>query len=333
MGEPAGIGPDIALAAWSLRKTAVVPAFVIIGSAQALIDRRAILGLENVWIETVSDPADALRLFETALPVIDLGHASAAGKPGVPDPNTAHLTIAAIRKAVDLTLDGQCTAVVTNPIAKDVLLDAGFEHAGHTEFLAQLATERFGSPFRAVMLMASDQLLAVPLTIHIPLAEVPALITEAAIAETAQIMDRELKRYFGFAEPRVAVCGLNPHSGENGKLGREDADVIEPAIQRLRNQGLRVSGPFPADTLFHESQRSQYDAVLAMYHDQALIPFKMLSFEDGVNVTLGLPFIRTSPDHGTAFALAGTGKANPSSLIAALKLADRMARTTAHTAP
>jgi 4-hydroxythreonine-4-phosphate dehydrogenase len=228
---------------------------------------------------------------------------------------------------------GDAAALVTNPIAKAVLYGAGFKHAGHTEFLASLAEAREpGRRYHPVMMLAADELKVVPLTVHIPLADVARSITRPAIEDTVRVLWDALRRDFGLEAPRIAVAGLNPHAGEGGSLGREEEDIIIPAIRELRSEGLPVTGPHSADTLFHAEARARYDAVLCMYHDQALIPLKTLAFDRGVNVTLGLPFVRTSPDHGTAFDIAGTGTARPDSLIASLRLADTIAarRANAH---
>ena len=225
---------------------------------------------------------------------------------------------------MSLVRAGSASAVVTNPIAKHVLYEAGFRHPGHTEFLAALASEGSGKTYHPVMMLWSEQLAVVPVTVHIPLADVPAALTTDLIVLTGRIVARELRERFGIAQPRLALAGLNPHAGENGAMGTEDARIIVPAIEILRQDGIEVTGPLPADTMFHASARSRYDAALAMYHDQALIPIKTIAFDEAVNVTLGLPFVRTSPDHGTAFDIAGKGIARPDSLMAALKLAARL---------
>ncbi len=246
---------------------------------------------------------------------------------GAPDARNARAVVAAIDAAVLAVRDGRARAVVTNPIAKSVLMADGFSHPGHTEYLGALAAAHFGvSAPNPVMLLASDELRVVPLTVHIPLARVAGAITKQSIVATAKVLDHSLRADFGFARPRIAVTGLNPHAGEDGRLGSEDQAIIAPAIAALVRDGLDVTGPYPADTLFHAAARTTYDAVLAMYHDQALIPIKTLAFDRGVNVTIGLPFVRTSPDHGTAFSIAGSGQAQATSLIEALKMADAMAR-------
>ncbi len=321
-GDPAGIGPDIALAAWLRRAETGVPPFLYIGDPDVLRARAALLGLE-VPLRAAS-PAEAVAVFPEALPVL----AIAAGAPvtaGLPDPATASGTIAAIEMAVALTQRGETGAVVTNPIAKSVLYESGFSFPGHTEFLADLAARAAGRPLHPVMLLAGPKLRAVPVTIHIPLSAVPGTLTADLILDTCRITHADLRARFGIAAPRLAVSGLNPHAGENGAMGHEDEAVITPAIRQLQAEGIDARGPLPADTMFHAAARATYDAAICMYHDQALIPAKALGFDDSVNATLGLPFIRTSPDHGTAFALAGKGTAKADSLIAALKLAGQLA--------
>ena len=326
IGEPAGIGPDISLALWTKRETLGVPPFLLLGDPDLLAARARLLGL-SVKIE-VAGVADAPARFASALPVQPLGMAATAA-PGKPDATSAAVVRAAIEQAVALVQAGKAAAVVTNPIAKAVMQQAGFPFPGHTEFLASLAASGGGKAPRPVMLIWSEELAVVPVTIHVPLAEVPRLLTADLIVETGRIVVREFVQRFGIARPRLAVCGLNPHAGESGMLGGEDEAVVRPAVERLRADGIDASGPWPADTLFHAEARARYDVALGMYHDQVLIPAKTLAFDHAVNVTLGLPFVRTSPDHGTAFDLAGTGKANPSSLRAALKLAARLAEAEA----
>ncbi|MDH6266801.1 4-hydroxythreonine-4-phosphate dehydrogenase [Rhizobium sp. SG_E_25_P2] len=321
-GDPAGIGPDIALAAWLERRSAALSPFIYIGDPGVLAARAALLGIDAPIREC--DVEDAAAIFDEALPVLPVaaGCDVIAGKP---DSLSAPGTIGAIEAAVELTLSGRTAAVVTCPIAKSVLYDAGFAFPGHTEFLADLASKALGDAVTPVMMIAGPELRTVPVTIHIPLKDVPAALTEDLVYQTALITARDLQSRFGIACPRLALSGLNPHAGEDGALGAEDAAVIAPAIARLRAEGVDVIGPLPADTMFHKAARETYDVAICMYHDQALIPAKALGFDDGVNVTLGLPFIRTSPDHGTAFSLAGTGKARASSLIAALRMAADMA--------
>ena len=324
LGEPAGIGPDLALVAWQRRAELDLPAFYIIGEPDFLNARARALGLEIPISEV--DPANAAGAFRRALPVVPLGLPVTAA-PGRPDATSAPAAIASIRRAVADVLAGRAAAVVTNPIAKSVLYRAGFAHPGHTEFLAELAAEATGQPVQPVMLLWSSELSVVPVTIHIPLKDVVAALTADLIVTTARIIARDMAKRFGLARPRIAVAGLNPHAGEDGGLGTEDRDIVAPAVARLRAEGIDAVGPLPADTMFHERARAAYDVALCMYHDQALIPVKTLAFDHAVNVTLGLPFVRTSPDHGTAFDIAGTGKANPASLIAALTLAARLSAT------
>jgi 4-hydroxythreonine-4-phosphate dehydrogenase len=321
MGEPAGIGPDITLLAWAeLRHESGLP-FIALADPEALAERAARLGL-GMPLAVVSEPAEAAARFPQALPVLPV-ELPCRPAPGSIESATAAAVIRAIDRAVDLTLAGEASAVVTNPIQKETLYAAGFAHEGHTDYLAALAHAR-GHAAEPVMMLANAFVRVVPVTVHIPLKDVPGRLTREAIVTQGRIVARHL-RDCGFAEPRLAVTGLNPHAGEGGRMGREEIDVIAPAIAQLRAEGLSVQGPLPADTAFHEEARAGYDAILCMYHDQALIPVKALDFHGGVNCTLGLPFIRTSPDHGTALALAGTGKARPDSLIAALRLAARLA--------
>ncbi|WP_412506389.1 4-hydroxythreonine-4-phosphate dehydrogenase PdxA [Roseovarius sp. SYSU LYC5161] len=311
-GEPAGIGPELAARAWaSLR--ADLP-FFLIGDPAHLPD--------GTPVAEIDDPAEAAAVAPKALPVLRHGFDGPA-RPGLPDPAHAQAVIDVIAQGVDLVRAGTASALCTAPISKQALqAGADFAHPGHTEYLAALAGVE-----RVVMMLASDRLRVVPTTIHIPLAEVPRALTPGLLAETLRITEAGLRRDFGIDAPRLAVAGLNPHAGEGGRMGREEIEVIAPVLDRLRAQGMDLSGPLPADTMFHAAARARYDAAVAMYHDQALIPIKTLDFDRGVNLTLGLPFIRTSPDHGTAFDIAGQGKADPTSLIEALKLADRMART------
>jgi 4-hydroxythreonine-4-phosphate dehydrogenase len=321
IGDPAGIGPDITLCAWSARAREAVPSFVLIGDPAVLSARARALGLD-VPIAELSAIEAGPSQFQRALPVLPIaGEGEIVA--GRPDRCTAPLVTQSIERAVGLLQQGAARAVVTNPIAKAVLYGAGFTFPGHTEYLAALASPE-GQPLHPVMMLAGPSLRVVPVTIHVPLKEVPGLLTRELIVKTIAIVAESLERYFGVKRPRLAVSGLNPHAGEAGSLGREETETIAPAIEEARAMGLDVAGPYPADTMFHEAARATYDAAICMYHDQALAPFKTLAFEEGVNVTLGLPFIRTSPDHGTAFDLAGTGKARPRSLIEALRMASAM---------
>jgi 4-hydroxythreonine-4-phosphate dehydrogenase len=321
LGEPAGIGPDITLLAWSRRNELKLPPFYLLGDVTFLEQRAKALGLKVSLAEVA--PHDAGTAFAKALPVVATGRPATAS-PGAPDASSADAALASIRQAVADVQSGQASAVVTNPIAKSVLYQAGFRHPGHTEFLAELAATNGNAP-QPVMMLWSPLLAVVPVTIHLSLREAINRLSTQLIVDTARIVAAGLNQSFGLARPRLALSGLNPHAGEDGSLGTEDKTIVAPAIDILRAEGLDVRGPLPADTMFHEAARKTYDCAICMYHDQALIPIKTLAFDDGVNVTLGLPFVRTSPDHGTAFDIAGTGRANPASLVAALRLADRMA--------
>ena len=321
MGDPSGIGLDITFDLWMARATLELPPFLFIGAPEALKSRAQMRGLDVAV--TAATPETAAAVFGEAIPVqpIPLLEPVVAG---VPSSQNGQAIIGAIETAVDFTLAGRTSAVVTNPIAKSVLYEAGFAFPGHTEFLADLAARATGRSALPVMLLAGPKLRSIPVTIHIPLKDVPAALTEDLVYETALTAATDLKKRFGIAAPRLAVAGLNPHAGEGGALGREDAAIVAPAIARLKAAGINAFGPLPADTMFHDAARATYDVAICMYHDQALIPAKALGFDDSVNVTLGLPFIRTSPDHGTAFPLAGTGRAKPDSLLAALRLAQEL---------
>jgi 4-hydroxythreonine-4-phosphate dehydrogenase len=296
---------------------------MLLGDETVLAARAEALGL-RVPLGTVTNADEALDLFAEALPVLPIEIAGEVVT-GRPDLAAMAAVKQSIETAVSLVRGGEARAVVTNPISKSLLYQTGFTFPGHTEYLAALASDS-DTPLLPVMMLAAGPFRVVPVTIHIPLKDVPAKLTKELLLATIKTTDKDLRRYFGIARPRLAISGLNPHAGEDGSLGREEIDVIAPAIEAARADGLDVTGPHPADTLFHETARAHYDAALCMYHDQALVPFKTLAFEEGVNVTLGLPFVRTSPDHGTAFDIAGTGKANPRSLIEALRLADAMTR-------
>jgi len=321
LGEPAGIGPDIALLAWLRRDELKLPPFYLLGDAAFVARRAEALGLKVPVAEVGT--ALACTAFAQALPVAATGKHATAG-PGKPDASSADAALSSIRQAVADVVAGRASAVVTNPIAKSVLYRAGFKHPGHTEFLAELAASNGKTP-QPVMMLWSPALAVVPVTIHLPLREAIAQLSTDLIVSTARIVAAGLKRRFAIARPRLALSGLNPHAGEDGSLGSEDRTIVAPAVEILRGEGIDARGPLPADTMFHAAARRTYDCAICMYHDQALIPIKTIAFDDGVNVTLGLPFIRTSPDHGTAFDIAGTGRANPASLIAALRLAARMA--------
>jgi 4-hydroxythreonine-4-phosphate dehydrogenase len=317
-GEPAGVAPEITGAAWrALRGEDIC--FFLIGDLHYWRARNP--GLE---IRGIAAPAEAAACFTEALPVLHRPLACHP-KPGTIDISTAPQVIAAIDEAVDLAFKGEIGGMVTNPIQKEALYAAGFRHQGHTDYLAHLSAKR-GQLVQEVMMLVAEDLRAIPVTVHIPLKDVPAALTEETIIAQARATARDLRRYFGIATPRLAFTGLNPHAGENGTMGREEIDVIIPALQKLRAEGFIILGPMSADTAFHAEARKAYDAILCMYHDQALIPVKTLDFHGGINVSLGLPFIRTSPDHGTALGIAGQHIANPKSLIAALRLASQMAQ-------
>jgi 4-hydroxythreonine-4-phosphate dehydrogenase len=322
VGDPSGIGPDVALLAWSLRKDLSVPPFLLIGDLSQLKQRAIALGYKIEF--QICEPESADAVFSSALPIQQLSNAHIEF-PGIPLHSNAAGTIEAIDLAVSMTFEGRTSALVTCPIAKKPLYDAGFAFPGHTEYLGHLCSKRTGMSVLPIMMIAGPDLRTVPVTIHIPLKDVPQALTSDLIYETARIVHRDLQRCFGVAVPRLAIAGLNPHAGENGALGLEDDVVIRPAIERLQQAGINAFGPLPADTMFHAAARARYDVAICMYHDQALIPAKAIAFDDGVNVTLGLPIIRTSPDHGTAFDISGKGLARPDSLIAALKMAATMA--------
>jgi len=323
MGEPAGIGGEIALQAW-LRRGDGVPLFYVIDDPDRLAGLAARLGW-TVPIKPIATSGEAAKVFPNALPVLPVGGKCLA-EPGRPSPADARLVIGAIDRAVAEVKAGRAAAVVTNPINKEALYGTGFRHPGHTEYLGELAGRLYrAADVTPVMMLASRALRVVPVTIHLALREAIAALTSAAIVTAGHITHRALQRDFSIATPRLAVAGLNPHAGEGGALGSEDRDIVMPAIAELRAAGIDATGPLAADTMFHPAARRGYDAALCMYHDQALIPIKTLDFDGAVNVTLGLPFIRTSPDHGTAFDIAGKGVARPDSLIAALELAAEMA--------
>ena len=310
-GDPSGVGPEIAVKAWQVLGDTLP--FVWIGDPAHLP--------EGTTVSVIDGPEDAGEASRGGLPVLPHPFPSPA-VPGQPSPANAQSVVEVIARAVELVTQGRTSSVCTAPISKrELAVNAGFTFPGHTEYLAHLA-----GVDDVVMMLAAAELKVVPATIHIPLADVPRLLTPDLLETTIRILRRSLIEDFAIAAPRIAVAGLNPHAGEGGLLGSEETAWIEPLCNRLREEGLPILGPLPGDTMFHAAAREGYDAAVAMYHDQALIPIKTLAFDRGVNVTLGLPFVRTSPDHGTAFGIAGLGKADPTSLIEALKLADRMAR-------
>ncbi len=322
MGEPAGIAPDITIAAW--RKLAgSTNRFFLIGDGNAISKRAELLGVDCP-VALIGNPDEAHEKFANALPVLHEPLPDAVNCGQITRGN-AELVLASIKRAVELVCAGRIGGMVTNPIHKKVLYSAGFEHQGHTDFLAELARHH-GFAANPVMMLVTGDLRTVPLTVHIPLKDVPKALTQALIIDQTRTVFRDLQHRFGIANPRIGMTGLNPHAGEGATIGLEERDVIAPAIGLLAEDGIHVAGPLPADTLFHDEARARYDVIVCMYHDQALIPIKAIGFYDGVNTTLGLPFVRTSPDHGTALPLAGTGRANPGSLIAALRLAADMVK-------
>ncbi len=317
LGDPAGVGPEIVAAAWAALR-ASGPSFLAVGDARTL-------AAAGAPVAPIAGAAEASDRFADALPVLDLP-LSEPPVPGRPSPQAAPFVVRWIEAAVQLALDGAATGVVTAPIAKAALYEAGFAYPGHTEFIGELTRAAPMAGARGpVMMLAAGNLRAALVTVHEPLARVPALVTEERIVAAGIVLAEALRRDFGIAQPRIAVAGLNPHAGEGGALGREEIEVVGPAVEALQRRGVDARGPLPADSLFHEAARATYDAVLCLYHDQALIPVKMLDFWGGVNLTLGLPIVRTSPDHGTAFDIAGQGVARPDSLIAAIRMAAAIA--------
>ena len=311
LGDPAGIGPEIVAKSWERRGSGSVPGFFAVGDP---------LALRAVWdgpVQVIADPAEAIACFRHALPVISVSAGSPI-VPGAPDFEGARNSLDALEIAVGLARSGAASGLVTGPVSKSQLYAIGFTHPGQTEFVA----ERCGVSSELVaMMLVGPTLKTVPVTVHERIRDVPDVLTSDLIVARGRATARGLRRQFGIERPRIAVAGLNPHAGENGALGSEEQEIIVPALERLREEQIDVSGPHPADTMFHSAARSGYDAALCMYHDQALVPLKALHFEEGVNMTLGLPIVRTSPDHGTAFAIAGTGRADPGAMLAALKTA------------
>nr|WP_033407001.1 4-hydroxythreonine-4-phosphate dehydrogenase PdxA [Kiloniella laminariae] len=319
MGEPAGIGGELTLKAWLERRHTTASPFFTIDDPQRLETLAAQLGLE-VPIKVITGPEEAAGCFAEALPVLSQKLSDAVIY-GQANPANGKAVLASIERAVELVQQQRAAAVVTNPINKAALYDIGFRHPGHTEYLADLA----GISTPSVMMLACAQLRVVPVTIHLALAQAIKQLNDELLSHTIRTTHRALQEDFGIAAPRLAVSGLNPHAGENGSMGREEIELIIPTLERLRKEGINLIGPLPADTMFHAGARKNYDVAICMYHDQALIPIKTLDFDGGVNITLGLPFIRTSPDHGTAFDIAGKGIAKPDSLLAALDMAADMA--------
>jgi len=322
LGDPAGIGPEVLAKCWDNRASFGLPPFVAIGDPRSV---------EAVWdgpIEIITDPREADSAFDVGLPLIQLT-AAEADVPGHPSVAGAHCSLDSLELAVGLARSGSAAGVVTGPVAKEQLYAIGFAHPGQTEFVA----ERCGvASSNVAMMLAGPTLRTVPVTTHLAVAAISRHLTTSLIEARGRAVLRGLQRSFGIADPRLAIAGLNPHSGEGGALGREEIEIIAPAIAILADEGWRVTGPHPADTLFHASARANYDAAMCMYHDQALIPVKALHFEDAVNVTLGLPIIRTAPDHGTAFDIAGQNKADPRPMAAAIRMAAECALNRAATA-
>ncbi len=311
MGDSAGIGPEITAKAWAAREAEGLATFFAVG------DPKAVRAVWNGPIAQISDPREAVAAFADALPILPIGDTGPV-VPGAPSLGTAHIALQSLEVATGLASAGAAGGLVTGPVSKAQLYAIGFTHPGQTEFVA----ERCGiTADNAVMMLAGPTLRVVPITVHVPLALVPSLISPELIVAKGRVTARGLQRNFGIANPRLAFAGLNPHAGEGGAIGREEIDVLAPAIERLRAEGIDATGPFAADTLFHARARAGYDAALCLYHDQALIPIKTLHFDDGVNLTLGLPIVRTSPDHGTAFDIAGRDAAHPGAMIAAIKMA------------
>lgn len=319
LGDPAGVGPELLAEAWVHRDAQGLPAFFVAGGAEVM--REAVRQRElAVPVVEIFHPAEAIECFDRAMPV--LAGADGDYRPGLPDRAGAELALASLTEATALTCAGEADALVTAPIAKALLAEVGFDHPGQTEFVAAACSY---APGDAVMMLAGPQLRTVPLTVHVALAQVPGLLSSAMIERKARIVAMALTRDFGIENPRIAIAALNPHAGEQGRMGSEEAEIITPAIDTLKAEGLNVSGPHPGDALFTQHARGDYDVALCMYHDQALIPLKALDFDQGVNVTLGLPIIRTSPDHGTAFGIAGQRKADPGAMIAAIRMAGQCA--------
>lgn len=319
LGDPAGIGPEVICEAWTRRGEEHLPPFFVVGGVGVLKAAAAQRGLK-VPLAIIDHPALALEAFPNALPV--LGGPDSEYHPGEPDESGARLALSSLEAAGALVVSGEAGAIVTGPIAKSELAKVGFAFPGQTEFVAAASGVAADD---AVMMLAGPQLRTVPLTVHCALSEVSGRISADLICRRATIVDKALRQDFGIAAPRIAICGLNPHAGESGRMGREEIEIIAPAIAALRAAGIEATGPHPADALFTAHARGSYDVAIAMYHDQALIPLKTLDFDQGVNVTLGLPIIRTSPDHGTAFGIAGTGAARPDAMIAAIRMAGEMA--------
>jgi len=322
MGDPAGIGPEIVAKAWKARELHSLAPFFAVGSMKAV---------ELVWggpIQRIEDPAEAGNVFDHALPVLAIADGGEI-VPGAPDLEGARCSLQTLETASGLARSGAAGALVTGPVSKAQLYQVGFAHPGQTEFVA----ERCGvSVENAVMMLAGPTLRVVPMTVHVPLADVPGLLSLELVLNKARVTARGLLRNFGIERPRLAFAGVNPHAGESGAIGREEIEILKPAIEQLREEGIDAIGPFAADTMFHPRARAGFDAALCPYHDQALVPIKTLHFDEGVNITLGLPIVRTSPDHGTAFGIAGSDQAEPGAMIAAIRMAASAAQRRAELA-
>ena len=323
-GDPAGIGPELICEAWAARAANGLPPFLVVANTALLEAAARARGLDLPVI-AIADPRESSQCFSRGLPVLDNG--ACTYTPGVPTHEGAAFALTSLERATQLVREGKAGALVTAPIAKSALAAVGFAFPGQTEFLAAACGLAAGD---AVMMLAGPSLRTVPLTVHCALAEVPARLSVEMICHKARIVDAALRRDFGIEQPRLAMAALNPHAGEGGAFGDEEARIIAPAVAALKAEGIAVSGPHPADALFTQRARGRFDAALCMYHDQALIPLKALDFDEGVNVTLGLPIIRTSPDHGTAFEIAGKRVADPGATIAAIRMAGEMAAARAH---
>ncbi len=324
IGEPSGIGPEVLMKAWFKRHEFKLAPFFVIGSADILQSQAAALNLQ-IPISVIKTPLQAPHVFGNTLPVIDPSYSSAY-QFGTPVAETAEMVVNSIDSAVEYIMNGKARAMATAPIHKAALYGTGFTSPGHTEYLAELCEKQTQESYHPVMMLASEELCVVPTTIHMALREVPDVLDRKLLIRTIGTVHDAMKQYFGLPFPRIAVAGLNPHAGEQNTMGTEDSEIIAPVIELLKKQAIHVNGPMPADTMFHKSARAKYDVAVCMYHDQALIPIKTIDFDAGVNVTLGLPIVRTSPDHGTALDIAGNCLANPTSMINSLKLADRMSK-------
>lgn len=320
MGEPAGIGGELTIKAWKARKEQTLPPFFAIDN----IARLKAIDPDCPCIE-ITESSQAVEVFDDALPVLNI---DLPEEPmlGTLNPKNGIAVLESIKRAVGFCMKGDAAGVVTNPIHKAALYGIGFNHPGHTEYVADLCGQINGKNETPIMMLAAKELRVVPLTVHIPIKDVPSAITGNLIIDRLRIVHESLKADYKITSPRIAVCGLNPHAGENGKIGLEDQEVIDPALRVLKSEGIDVTGPYPADTMFHEEARAKYDVAIGMYHDQALIPLKTLDFHGGVNITLGLSVVRTSPDHGTALDIAGQGIARADSLMNAIKTAEEIAR-------